>query len=126
MCRLIGQVLETESCLSKKNYLVTVDNASLSVRLAVSLLSDTKSYYLATKSLFAPPCSNQPICIGSSENHALADGRLLFYVHLIILFVRLDHDDVGYRGIRLCFVSELKFVFFSVNIDSISESVTTH
>ena len=79
--------------------------------------------YLVTKS---PLCSNQPICTGCSENDTLADGSLLFYVHLVILFVGLNHDDVSNWSISLCFVSELKFVSLSINIDSLSQSVTSH
>ncbi len=41
-----------------------------------------------------------------SENGTLADGSLLFDLHLIVLFVRLDHVDVDEIFIALHLVPE--------------------
>lgn len=49
-----------------------------------------------------------------SENGTLANRCVLFNVHLVILFVGLDHDNVSYGSIGLGLISELNFVSLSL------------
>ena len=45
-----------------------------------------------------------------SEDAALAESRLFFRVHLVVLFVTFDPVDICHTGTLLYFVSERQFV----------------